>query len=315
MKLNVWMITDGKPGHQNQLRGLGSALANSVETEITWLHVRDYPLKWRALISRKALSLNLTPDQSGLPDIVIGAGHATHKLVLSLKRQCQSFTVLLMKPSLPYRLFDACIVPAHDSPPNRPQVLKTLGVLNTITPRTEQADHAQNTPGLMLIGGESKHYHWDTTEIVAQISEILQQDPEQNWMLTNSRRTPEDFLETLSAALNEQQQLTVIPHTETPPEWMKENLVRSNPVWVTPDSVSMVYEALTSGAQTGIFKLKEKKHGRIVRGLEKLVDDNKLITFEDWHRHHEMPRYQGPFFEAGRAADWLLERYRIAKSG
>ena len=33
-KLVVWLVTDGKPGHENQSRGLAEALARATPTEI-----------------------------------------------------------------------------------------------------------------------------------------------------------------------------------------------------------------------------------------------------------------------------------------
>jgi mitochondrial fission protein ELM1 len=70
------------------------------------------------------------------------------------------------------------------------------------------------------------------------------------WELTDSRRTPVRFLDQVREKLP---RVTAIFHTETPPGWVPEKLRQANGVWVTEDSASMIYEAITSGAKVGLL--------------------------------------------------------------
>lgn len=318
--LRVWLITDEKPGHKNQLKGLAQSLGRLTPVDISWIGTDKLDVHWWQLINRKKLSAiqqavsNLNANQAtgsnvdaAAPDMVIGAGHATHKALLALKKAYHSFSVVLMKPSLPYRFFDAAVIPSHDSPPERPDILSTQGVLNVVRPNTGP----RMEDGLMLIGGISKHYDWDTEKVLECVSNIIKKDL-RHWHLTNSRRTPEDFLSSLQVRLNQlklSSRVTLWPHQDTPPSWLPDQLKSANRVWVTPDSVSMVYEALTSSAPTGIIELTPSRQGRIVRGIDKLITDKKLSTVSSWLKSGEICPPAKNFCEADKAANWLLEKY------
>ncbi|NIP97883.1 MAG: hypothetical protein GWO24_32430, partial [Akkermansiaceae bacterium] len=87
------------------------------------------------------------------------------------------------------------------------------------------------------------------------------------WNLTNSRRTPAGFLDQLAAL-----PLQIHPCDETGPDWLPQQLLTAREVWVTEDSMSMIYEALTARARVGLLAMPRKsRRGRIVRGLDQLV--------------------------------------------
>jgi mitochondrial fission protein ELM1 len=341
--LRVWLVTDEKPGHKNQLKGLAQSLQKLTMVEISWLVTDQLDVHWWQLIDRRKLSaiqatvgrLNQPTPQSTTegtsesakpvevmpPDMVIGAGHATHKALLALKKLYHCFTVVLMKPSLPYRFFDATIVPAHDSPPVRPDVLSTRGVLNLVTP----ASAPRSQTGLLLIGGISKHYLWNTAAVIEQIVKIIDtvslthidtgnlliNHAPRHWQLTNSRRTPDDFMPLLAETLQQRNltdRVTISAHSDTPAHWLPDQLQSTTQVWVTPDSVSMVYEALTSAAPVGLIELTALRRGRIVKGIEQLVTEQQLTPLTTWLNRGTLPAPAADFCEADRAAHWLLQR-------
>ena len=291
--LIVWIVSDGKPGHLNQSLGLAEALARAAPAGIHTL--RALPA-WRAWL---ALLLKRLPDDTlPKPDLIIGAGHATHLTLLALQRAYGGRSVVLMKPSLPRRCFDLCIVPEHDGVAADVRTLVTAGALNRIRPaRVRDAGH-----GLILIGGASKHFDWDSDAIQLQIKSILARTPDTQWTLTTSRRTPVDFLETLPAFPN----LTLIPHTATPPDWLPAQLARSSTVWVTPDSASMVFEALTAGADVGVFDLPVNPKSRVGRAIAQLADAQRITRFVHWCAHGELHPNLHPLAEADRCAVWIL---------
>ncbi|MHB1054218.1 MAG: mitochondrial fission ELM1 family protein, partial [Thiobacillus sp.] len=270
--LVIWIVSDGKPGHLNQSLGLAEALARATPTEI---HTLPALPAWRAGL---ALLLKRFPGPPlPAPDLIIGAGHATHLTLLAARRACGGRTVVLMKPSLPRRRFDLCVLPRHDGIAADAHTRVTEGAINRIRPATLR----DSSHGLLLIGGASKHFEWDSDAIQVQIKSILARTPDTQWTLTTSRRTPADFLDALPSGPN----LTVVPHTATPPDWLPDQLARSGTVWVTPDSASMVFEALTAGAEVGVFDLPVNPKSRVGRAIAQLADAQRITRFVNWCAH------------------------------
>lgn len=291
----VWLLTDAKPGHQNQLRGLAARLSVHSSAACHWVTVANST----ASLWRIWRGLNPAPHLPK-PDMLIAAGSATHRHLLAAKRALACHAVVLMRPSFPYRWLDAALVPAHDRPPSRTNVLVTRGVLNAITPVAQVTD---TRTGLVLIGGPSQHYQWDTNGVIAQVAQLCAQAPDWQWTVADSRRTPEDLLPAL-AALG-LPNLTTVPHSATNAAWLPTQLASSGRIWVSPDSVSMVYEALTSGVPTGILNLQPCGRGRVVRGIQELVETGQLQRFGE----PASPAEAAPLWEADRAARWLVARF------
>ena len=84
-------------------------------------------------------------------------------------------------------------------------------------------------------------------------------------------------------------------------------LAQAAQVWVTPDSASMVYEALTSGATVGCFELPYARPRRVARGLERLAHEKRLTVFSDWERSGSLQSNDHPLNEAERCARQLLQ--------
>ena len=290
----VWIVSDGKPGHLNQSLGLAEALARATPTEV---HTLPALPAWRAWL---ALLLQRFPGNAlPAPDLIVGAGHATHPTLLAARRARGGRAVVLMKPSLPRRWFDLCILPQHDGIAADAHTLVTEGALNRIRP----AAGRDSGHGLLLIGGTSPHFEWDSDAIHVQIKSILARTPGTQWTLTTSRRTPADFL----AQLPPSQNLTIIPHTATSPDWLPGQLARSSTVWVTPDSASMVFEALTAGAAVGVFDLPVNPKSRVGRAIAHLADAQRITRFVAWCAHGTLHPNLHPLAEADRCAEWILE--------
>jgi mitochondrial fission protein ELM1 len=292
--LNVWVVSDGKPGHVNQSLGLAEALARATPTHINRLTALP---AWRAWL---ALLFRMSPDQTlPAPDLIVGAGHSTHLTLLAVRRARGGRAVVLMKPSLPRRWFDLCILPQHDGINVDANTLVTEGALNRIRPSGARAPER----GLILIGGVSSHFEWDSDAIQVQIKSILARTPDIHWTLTTSRRTPTDFLAQLPPAAN----LDIVPHTTTSPDWLPDQLAHCGTVWVSPDSASMVYEALTAGADVGVFDLPVNPRSRVGWTIAHLADARRITRFVNWCANGTLYPNTQPLAEADRCAHWILE--------
>jgi uncharacterized protein len=293
-RLVVWIVSDGKPGHVNQSLGLAEALARATPSEI---HTLPRLPAWRASLAwllKRSPGDNLPP-----PDLIVGAGHATHPTLLAARRARGGRAVVLMKPSLPRRCFDLCILPEHDSVAADARTVVTAGALNRVRP----ASTREANRGLILVGGVSPHFEWDSDAVQVQIRSILARTPDIRWTLTTSRRTPAEFLPQLPPAAN----LDVVPHTATPPDWLPVQLAQSAVVWVTPDSASMVFEALTAGANVGVFDLPVNPKSRVARAVAQLADARRVTRFANWCASGTLHPNLHPLAEADRCAEWILE--------
>ncbi|MBR5186813.1 MAG: mitochondrial fission ELM1 family protein, partial [Akkermansia sp.] len=262
-------------------------------------------LSWRGKLFYKGKQLTYPR-----PDLILCAGHGTHLAALSLARHLRSLCMVCMRPSLPSSMFDLCITPRHDLPDGftaNGRIFPTNGAINAIRPTPDDP----KTQTLVLIGGPSKSYNWDAELVLNQLSSIarLSTTP---IVLTTSRRTPSDFVNDVTAACPN---IRVVPVEETGANWVQENLAKAKEVWVTQDSVSMVYESLSSGAPVGIIEMpaKEGPHkpdaSRIARGLNMLIADGSVCRFTEWAKTNTIPQTGKVLNEAARTATYILDNF------
>jgi hypothetical protein len=293
----VWAFTDGKAGHENQTRGLLRALAQRFPLDTRWIRVPAYSSVLTSLMTRRFLpGAGLPP-----PTLLIGAGHRTHLPLLAARRAFGGRAVVLMKPTLPRVWFDLCVIPEHDGVSGA-NVVVTRGALNAVESGSKRAG-----TGLILVGGPSRHHGWAEREFTAQIEAIVARSADIRWTLTTSRRTPPGTtarLQELKAA-----NLTVVPVRDTGPGWLPEQLAGASHAWVSEDSVSMVYEALTAGCATGILAVPARRASRITRGIELLVRDGLVTSYAQWQAGAALSAPAEPFNEAARVAARIAERW------
>ena len=296
----LWLITDNKPGHRSQLQGLAQALAARTAIETHWIDAPGGLAAFRHWLTGRFPPGAALPD----PDFILIAGHRTHLAGLAARRARGGKLIALMRPSLPLRWFDLCVIPQHDRPPARANVIATRGVLNTARPSPER----EADKGLFLIGGPSKHHSWDTPALLAQIDAILAATPAMRWTLTTSRRTPADTESALLALRD--RGVNVRPVRDTPPGWAMAQVARSAQAWVTEDSVSMVYESLTAGAATGLLAVPRLGETRITAGVAELQRAGLVTAFADWVRTGQLAAPLERLAEADRVAEAVLARFR-----
>jgi mitochondrial fission protein ELM1 len=178
-------------------------------------------------------------------------------------------------------------------------------VLNRVRPGVAK-DPRQ---GLLLIGGPSKHHRWSEREVLEQIAQIQARSAtQQRWRLTTSRRTPPSFLPALQKIIDPAR-IEVVPFEKTDAEWLPAQLAWAGTVWVTADSVSMVYEALTAGASVGLIDIPPHDDDRIATGIQSLVDTELVTSFSHWRSGAELRPPKQPFSEAARVAREIMQRW------
>jgi hypothetical protein len=291
--LTLWLIGDGKPGHENQSLGLAEAIQRRVACEIHQISIAGkvgFFGRIRAALTQSAA----LPS----PDFIIAAGHATHLALLCLARKHRAKSIVLMHPSLPLRCFDLCIAPSHDFPnkPTRKNLILTRGAINRV-----HAGELPKTGKLILIGGPSKTHGWDTGAMLDMLSKVTVGG---GWQLTDSRRTPKGFLEQARMRLKD---LEIFSCQETSPDWLPGKLREADEVWVSEDSVSMIYEALSSGARVGLLSVPRlNRSSRVLRGIDELISEDFLTPFSAWQTTGHLPPAPETLNEAERCAEIVL---------
>ncbi len=111
---------------------------------------------------------------------------------------------------------------------------------------------------LIALGGSSKRHVWNADKVLSAIGQIVQQNMQCEIILTSSRRTPADFLPA-SGSAKFCFRYGDFPVEETPQGWIFEEMQKAEAVWVTEDSVSMIYEALTAGCKVGLIQIDRVK--------------------------------------------------------
>ena len=297
--LQILLLSDGKPGHENQSYGLTEALKRIIAVKVTTLPVE-----------KKHLLSNLLPSghlEEGIPkpDLIIGAGHTVHGRMLALSKKNQAPCVVMMKPSLPIGLFSLCLIPYHDlhGKDPSPNMIATRGALNRVTHQTGQTRQG----GLIMIGGPSSSYGWESESITKAITTSVNRSENHPWQITDSRRTPDGELENLAKACPS---LLPHPHTTTAHDWLPERLAEVAEVWVSEDSVSMIYEALSSGARVGLLPAPRlKPGGRIAKGIDELISEGYLTPFSKWDPSSPLSLPPNVLQEAKRCADEVVRRF------
>ena len=249
----IWRLVDGKAGHDKQSLALVENLKNQARCKIFNINIQNITNPFLAIIFKK---YNL---DKGLinPDIAIGAGHKTHLYLLAIKRCFGAKIVVIMKPSLPLRFFDLCVIPKHDGVKSGSNVFITNTPLVSFNLNKKKKENM----ALFLIGGPSKHYYWDSKRVLEQIKNISKQFKFKKLLITTSRRTPIEFINEFNKS--KIKNIKLYEYTKIMNDWLDKNIIKVKNIWVTNDSYSMLIEAIASGAYTDILELKMKKKSKL----------------------------------------------------
>ncbi|AZC03960.1 nucleoside-diphosphate sugar epimerase [Acinetobacter nosocomialis] len=269
--MHIVYVSDGKAGHRSQALGLFQAMqrqqANATFEEVS---INDLPI---ISLIKAAFSLQKLLYFQQAPDFIFGVGSHTHFRVWLLGKVFKKAnTVILMKPNLPIAWFDYAVIPEHDGILSNERVIVTRGALNPI--RNENRHQAGRI--LIALGGSSKRHQWNHEKVLLSVQKIVECNSNSEIILTTSRRTPVGFTDILKQQ-SFAKRLQICPVEQTPQGWIFEEMQKAEAVWVTEDSVSMIYEALTAGCRVGVIAMDRLKQDRITNSVDILLE-KKLIA-------------------------------------
>ena len=268
-KIIIWLVTDTKKGHMKQSEALAEEISKIISAVIVKI---KYQTIW-SLISAYIRSTWGGKKEIEKPDITIGAGHSTHLRIILSKFFFGGKTIVVMKPSLPISFFDLSIIPSYDI---KDKTKKSNRILtNGPLTKSIKKGRTYKDRGLILIGGISKHYEWKSELVLEEVNKIINHSPKIKFCLSFSRRTPQDFIDLMSKF--KYPNLVTIKNFSKDKS-VEDKLAECKYIWVTCDSISMVYEALNSGGNVGLIMVKERSKNKVTKLMTNLIQTSRVMT-------------------------------------
>ena len=259
--MRIWWFKDSKIGHEKQVRAILDNLACSEDfilEEISsnnpiWLELLLYMLKIR-------------PKIDSIPDVIIGAGSKTNIPMLRHKLHKKTKVISVMKPQFFQKRFDLILAPRHDFLAIPENVHTYIGSLAKV----RISNNLENI-GLIVIGGINRHFDFNHDHILLQINFITTLYQEIIWIVFNSRRTPQKF----NTEIKKNKDIKKFVNFNENFEPLDNYISKAKIKFVTPDSINMIFESLSSSGETFLFQMKKFKDNKITM----LIEDIKINKF------------------------------------
>jgi len=306
--LRVVALLDGRPGHEKQTQGIIQALQAKIQVEVREIVVT--PLAPLALIWQLILLFlpgkGWSHRQIHDADLLLGTGSRTHLPLLFFKKRYAIPAVTCMSPPFFMRSrFDLCCVPEHDGLAEKHNIINTIGAPNC----SSNKNRREEDRGLILLGGlDYKSHLWESTEIAKMVRLIVQRETTQHWTISSSPRTPKETVELMKALAADFANATFFDYRDTQPGWIEKQYDKSRVVWVTSDSISMIYESLTAGCKVGIIPMQwRRKNSKFKKNEDILLKKGLVISFSSWEQGNAIWRENIELNEARRCAERILQ--------
>ena len=303
----VLVLSDGKTGHLNQAMtvagmveaALGSRLKARGIEEKPIVKIKTMDLRFKNRFTRVLLDfaslfagrrcqgclqcLKFCLDKGSFEkirntyaDMIISCGASTVASNIFMKYENNAKGIVIMKPGLDRgRKFDLIILPRHDTTGKvKRNTLITEAAPNKILPSAFSLQPLAKGIGL-LIGGDAKNFKL-TEEVVEKVIDgvlKIAEEMERDIFITTSRRTSPEIDSYLKDKLsnNTRCKLLVIANEKNPESAVQKIFDSSEVIIVSPESISMISEAASSGRQVVVFSDKREnrgKYGKVVESLE-----------------------------------------------
>ena len=308
--LKVAVFLDGSPGHEKQTMGIVKALQGLHPLEVTEIktgHTSPCQEAWAWIRYFLGMDVPSTSAQVSY-DLVIGTGSHTHIPMLTCKKRSGGLSITCMAPSRILRQkFDLCCIPQHDGIRAGKNVFLTVGPPNC---SEAMAGHDRNKALILLGGVDDKSHHWSSADIDMYIRGLVAIDCGKAWTISSSPRTPGETVDLVERIVAGLDNVTFFRYENTASGWVEEQYARNWTVWVTADSMSMVYEALSAGCQVGILPVAWKnKNNKFNRSETYLLEQGLVISFPAWREGTARWKSHEPLHEAGRCAEEILRKW------
>jgi len=325
----IMILSDGKTGHLRQSESVAKLVIRQLNDRRIKTTLNIQEVKFRSSLFRRLFSLSiiftgkypmisssfllrkaLTKESwQGLmnakPDFIISAGGKLSAVNYLLSKENQSKSIVLMRSILSdLKKFDLKIIPKHDQPTQKRNVVITEGALNLVDQDyLKQTSQRLSQSGLIkgawssltlgvLIGGESKNFSI-TVETITQVIIQLKKAADQldaDILLSTSRRTGQQIEMVIKTQLVNYPKckLLVIANENNHPDAVGGILALSDIIISSPESISMISEAVGAEKYVVVFNSPNLsvKHQRFLKNyqdqgyiyLEEIKDLSRCIN-------------------------------------
>ncbi len=306
----VAVFLDGTPGHEKQTLGIVEQLKKKTDFETCKCQLEKPSLTaqtsiWLSYLIGLPQKINTTLADV---DVAIGTGTHTHLPMLLAKKLYNFKVVTCMTPAnLLLNKFDLVFAPVHDNVASRKNIVTTIGPPNT---NVNKGLHQENRV-LILIGGvDPKSHVWNSQEIIESLEILISRDPQKQFVISSSPRTPDETEDKLSELQQKFRNVQFYRFRETAGGWVEQEYSKCKCVWVTGDSISMVYEALSSGCKVGIIPvLWKSKNSKFSRSVKFLQEKQLTVGLESYLKGEIHWNNNDSLNEAERCAEEILRRW------
>jgi len=225
--MEIIHIFDQRPGHSNQGNILLESLVNELDCTSSEYSIDNLD--------------KLKPSSNRL--ILIGVGHRAHKALLQQKKLLSNShdtaLIAVLRPTFNAKKFDLVVAPEHDyydrkMPINSVLFKGSLCKTSLLKP--------ENNKVVVCIGGPIKNVPFEKSILIDNLKYIIDTHQQFKISIFNSRRTPEDLWSEISCFEN----IKLHDSKDTDFSFFNSNLVSASKKFITPDSISMIFESLSS---------------------------------------------------------------------
>lgn len=296
---NVLLLSDGKSGHLRQTQAVAKIVSNHLKDKGITANIETVEVKFlpAGRHGKNTFAKNALIFSSGLagkyhcqgclwclrtfleednyksliskkPDIIISCGSSLASINFVLSRENLAKSIVVMRPSiLSTKRFDLVIMPRHDQPPKRKNVVVIEGALNLLDEAylKSQVDNLKSSVEVrkdlilgLLIGGDTKGFHLTKDlirEAIKQIKGFLERN-DGEILVTTSRRTSQEVEAQVKEEFKDYPscKLLIIANEKNLPYAVGGILGLSQVIIVSPESISMISEAASAGGYVVVFK-------------------------------------------------------------
>ena len=316
--MNILWLKDGKLGHEKQVQALLDEICKIEESNIHERKIENISF----LSSLNPFKSEIRKDCNILAshsiDMIVGAGHNTYSQILSYKKNLSPIpkAIAILAPSFRKKDFDFICAPQHDY--EKLEKLKNViffeGSLSKVS--THPIDESI---GFMGLGGKNNHYVFNEDSLLNQIQYIVSLFANKKWFIFNSRRTPESINIKITKLMKENSNINFINFSTTTTPSYNEILKLASIKIVSPDSMNMVYESLSTLGKSYLFDMKSKNlNNKIVRQINKLkinkqigyLEESSLVTDLQQTKIHSQNEHNDVFAEVEKLAYKLLKEIK-----
>ena len=310
----ILVLSDGKAGHLNQSLAIAKQIQRvrvekgykELDTKIVVVEVK-YKSKrsktllaiaakfatWRCHGIMKSMKSCLEKDSYDAlmrtySDFVVSCGSTTAPANVFMAKENNAQNVVIMKPDIiGLGQFSLAIIPKHDKPPARKNVVTTTLAPNLID-KDSMRNYGEKLNGLVnieksivlgaMFGGDNQEFAMTKDMANKAVSGLIEfcKAYDADLLLTTSRRTPKEVEALIKDRLSRYSfcKLMVIANEKNIEGAPAGILDMCDIVAVSGESVSMVSEAIHSGKKVVVFNLEKKtktvtKYERVLDSLER----------------------------------------------